>query len=269
MGKGSIQELGVKAKRNQETQEKAQLRGETVLEDIANIKIASPFMDLFPVRQEILGAIIEDMGLNGYDRSKPLDIWAERGVVLDGHTRLVAAKQAGIQTVPTHRHSFKDQDTALEYAVHNQRDRRNLTDAEILHCVEALDRLKPRGGDRKSKKSKAPSGAIDRGKSAELTARKIGTSTRTVERARTVAKSPQQREAVQAGKQTISGAAREIREKKKPPEKAAPRVDYAALFRDLAGIPEKRPAGLRKKDIEWFLEVTRKSNKRLNTWLRY
>ena len=65
---------------------------------------------------------------------------------------------------------------------------------------------------------------------------------------------------------------KEPREKhpaEQPPEKAAPRVDYAALFRDLDSIPEKRPAGLRKKDIEWFLEVTRKSNKRLNTWLRY
>ena len=265
MGKGSIQELGVKAKKNQETQEKAQLRGEAVLEDIVNIKIDSPFMDLFPVRQEILGAIIEDMGLNGYDRSKPLDIWAERGVVLDGHTRLVAAKQAGIQTVPTHRHSFKDQDTALEYALHNQRDRRNWTDAEKLAAVKLVDRLKQKG-----RKKIASSGAnSSRGKSAAETAKKTGLSTREVERIRTVAKSPRHQEAVRAGKQSISGAAREIREKKKPPEKAAPRVDYAALFRDLDSIPEKRPAGLRKKDIEWFLEVTRKGNKRLNTWLRY
>ena len=269
MGKGSIQEIGIKAKRNQETQEKARLRGETVLEDIATIKIASPFMDLFPVKTEVLDAVLEDMKARGYDRSKPLDIWLEKGVILDGHTRLIAAKHAGITLIPVFKHSFKNEDVALEYAVHNQRDRRNLTDAEILHCVEALDRLKPRGGDRKSPKSKASNGAIDRGKSAERTARKIGTSRAKVERARAVAKSPRHREAVRAGKQTISGAAREIREEKKPSKRAAPRADYAALLKDLLDqLPEHRPLKLTDQNIKALGKQTQAIHFRVKGWLK-
>jgi len=201
MGKTGIKDLGVKAKRDQEIHEKAQLRGEAIWEDIENIKIASPFMDLFSVKEEILDGIIENMKLNGDDRSKPLDIWAERGVVLDGHTRLAAAQQVGILTVPIHKHSFENQADALLYALYNQRNRRNWTDAEKQKAIGLIDELRPRG-----RKKKAPSGANSQGKSAVVTARKIGVSTRTVERARAVAKSPRHRRAVQTGQQTISGA---------------------------------------------------------------
>jgi hypothetical protein len=67
-------------------------------------------------------------------------------------------------------------------------DRRHLTDAEIVRCIEVLDRRKQRGGDHKSakfqEKSKAPDGAID--KTSQETARAIGISPSKVERARTV-----------------------------------------------------------------------------------
>jgi hypothetical protein len=52
--------------------------------------------------------------------------------------------------IPVFFQSFPDEDSALEYAIHNQRNRRNLTDAELLRCIEVLDRRKERGGDRKS-----------------------------------------------------------------------------------------------------------------------
>ena len=37
-------------------------------------------------------------------------------------------------------HDFSDKDAAMDYAVANQRDRRNLTDAEIASLVMALKR---------------------------------------------------------------------------------------------------------------------------------
>ena len=44
-----------------------------------------------------------------------------------------------IAEVPVIRQEFKDEKEALEYAIHNQRDRRNLSDAELLRCIEAID----------------------------------------------------------------------------------------------------------------------------------
>jgi ParB family chromosome partitioning protein len=78
------------------------------------------------------------------------------------------------------------EDEALEYSIHNQRDRRNLTDADIERLVETIDKRKQRGGDRKSEeaKSKASNDAID--KSAQETAKTIGISKDKVEKTRTI-----------------------------------------------------------------------------------
>lgn len=69
-------------------------------------------------------------------------MWQTNGdlTVVDGHTRLAAAALAELETVETYVHYFHDEDAALEYAIRNQRDRRNLTAAEILRCVQVLDR---------------------------------------------------------------------------------------------------------------------------------
>jgi hypothetical protein len=77
---------------------------------------------------------------------------------------------------------------ALVSAIHLHRNRRNLTDAEIIRYIKALDRRKRRGGDHKclmfQRKSKASNKAIE--KSAKETAKVVGVSRAKVERARTV-----------------------------------------------------------------------------------
>lgn len=191
---------------------------------ISKLVTRPPFSTLFPIDPRVLAAIKEDMETNGYDLSKPIDIWTGDNVVLDGHTRLQAATQAGVQDVPTHVHTFDDEDAALEYTIHNQRDRRNMTDADIIRCVMALDRRKMErgGGDRRSAGSivsKAPTGAFDNqsAKSAEATARIIGASPRTVERTRTVldhADDPT-RQAVLDGQKSINQAYNETQERRK------------------------------------------------------
>lgn len=74
------------------------------------------------------------------------------------------ADEICITNVPTISKFFETEDDALEYAIHNQRDRRSLTDGEIAGCLAVLDSRKQRGGDVKSedyKKSKAQPCAID------------------------------------------------------------------------------------------------------------
>ncbi len=194
---------------------------------VENIKIACPFDGLFSINPLVLARVQEDMEKRGYDPSQPINLWREGEVMIDGHTRLEAARRAGLEEIPIHYQSFDTEDAALTYAIHNQRHRRNLTDEEILRCIEALDRRKTRGGDHKSdtfkEKSKAPNGAIDRKeKSARRTAKLVGVSTRKVERARTVLADPQAAAEVSTGKKKISRAYKEIQANRKSQSKPEP-----------------------------------------------
>ena len=87
------------------------------------------------------------MRQHGYDGAHPIAVWGD--IPIDGNTRLKAAQQAGLTHVPVIYRSFASEEEALKYAIHCQRDRRNLTDADILRLVEELDHRRTRGGDRR------------------------------------------------------------------------------------------------------------------------
>ena len=102
-----------------------------------------------------------------------------------------------------------------------------MSEAELLRCIEAVDKRQERGGDRKSEeaKSKAPSGAFD--KSAEATAKITGVSARKVERARGVLSDPKEKEDVMAGKKSINQASKDAKAKRKskPPKPIGTKKD--------------------------------------------
>ena len=109
--------------------------------DISYIKTAAPFKDLFPVRKRTLEAITWDMQRYGYDVGKPIILWKDHGnLLIDGHTRLLSARQVGLCNVPVVFKAFASEDAALKYAVRCQQNRRNLTDAELFACVLELSR---------------------------------------------------------------------------------------------------------------------------------
>jgi ParB-like chromosome segregation protein Spo0J len=193
---------------------------------ISEIKMRAPFNDLFQIKDSVLAAIKEHIVEHGYDESQPIIIWDEEEVVLDGHTRLEAARQAGMTEVPIFYQPFSNEAAALEYAIHNQRNRRNLTDAEIIRCIDAVDKKRERGGDRRSEaaKSKPPNGGIEKCKSpsAQETAHIVGVSTRQVERGRKVLADPEASAEVKAGKKTISKAYKEIQADKKSHDQPEP-----------------------------------------------
>lgn len=144
------------------------------------IRTASPFKDLFPIRETTLNEIVEDMKKNGYDYAHPITIWAGHKVtVVDGHSRLKAALQVGMSKVPIMLRNFADEEEALQYAIHSQSGRRNLTDAELLNCISLIDTKYSRGGS-----SKATREAF--GKSAQKTADLLGISRGKVEKLRAV-----------------------------------------------------------------------------------
>lgn len=175
-----------------------------------SVLMQSPFKDLFPIDNNVLCAVKESMETVGYDYSKPLDIW--NNIVVDGHTRIAAAKQAGIVQIPVYEHKFPDEQQALEYAIHNQRDRRNMTDADILRCVEVLDKKKAEGRPKKT-----TSNDVVSGRTSSTTASIIGTSSSKVERARTVLNhaNEETKKQVQSGKKTINRAYNETQDQRK------------------------------------------------------
>ena len=151
---------------------------------------AEPFASLFTIKPEVLAAIKADIEANGFDPSKPVSVWKKPDgtrVLIDGYTRVRAAEELGLLRVTAYEKIFASEAEALAYAIHTQRDRRNLSDAELLRLIELVDR--PQEG---FNTAVAPIGATGEKprKTAEITADAIGTSARQVERARTVHSRP-------------------------------------------------------------------------------
>ena len=174
----------------------------SVLVPIADIQLDSNFTDLFPVNEGMVSRISESMQKKGYDKSQPLHVWKERMLLVDGHHRRLAAIKAGLREVPVFYHHFNSMEEALEYAILLQTDRRNLSDSEIYKTMQTLDRLKDIG--RPTDKSEGR----QQGKSAEITAQKIGISRSKVEKARTIQNkaSPEIKAAVESGTMSIHAA---------------------------------------------------------------
>jgi hypothetical protein len=107
------------------------------------IETHETFTSLFPIKKEVLSKIEEHIKESQFLISHPLDLakWGDlmEPVCIDGHTRLQAAKNLGLEEVPVITHELDSEDEALELAIHLQRNRRNMTDAEIIACIQALD----------------------------------------------------------------------------------------------------------------------------------
>ena len=150
--------------------------------DTLTIRMAAPFKNLFPIRENLLDEIAADMKQNGYDFAHPIIIWAGHKVtVVDGHTRLAAALKIGLTKVPITLKEFESEEEALQYAIKSQSHRRNLTDAELFSCISELDKRK-----RVGRPEKIPSREGISGGSAENSAKLLKISRAKVERLRAV-----------------------------------------------------------------------------------
>jgi len=202
---------------------------------ISRIVKKTPFMGLFPDQPDKVEAIADHMRQHGYDTTQPIVLWEQPNgggkktqlksgfILIDGHTRFEAAKKASLNTgVYVAKVKFPNEKAALDHAIHNQRDRRNMDDSSLYRCIEAVDKKYTRGGDRKSEKSKTSDEAFDKPKSsAEETAKAVMTSKTKVEKVRTIEKhaDDETKEAVKSGKKSINKAYKETQAKRKPSKK--------------------------------------------------
>lgn len=177
-----------------------------------------PFSSLFSIKPEVFEAIKADMAVNGFDPSKPVNVWRkpdDTRVLIDGYTRVRAAEELGLLRVTAYEKTFATEAEALAYAIHTQRDRRNLSDAELLRLIELVDQ--PQTG---FNTSVAPIGATEgkASKTATITADAIGISARKVERARAVLSDTEEAAAVRRGEKTIHQAAEAAKAKRVVPQ---------------------------------------------------
>ncbi len=183
------------------------------------IKTHQHFEDLFPIKLELLEKIEEGMKEWEYDKSQPIIVGTWEGqdepVCIDGHTRLLAALNVGITEVPVYEYEYDDEETAIEHAIMLQCHRRNLSDAELLHFIEMLDRPSVLHRNENGKFAGAPNGAA--GKSAEATGKLLGISGRKVERGRTIIDhgDPEIVEAVKNGEMSVNKGYEETQKKRK------------------------------------------------------
>jgi len=175
---------------------------------------AEPFASLFTIKPEVLAAIKADIEAHGFDPSKPINVWKKPDgsrVLIDGYTRVRAAEELGLLRVTAYEKTFASDDGALAYAIHTQRDRRNLSDAELLRLIELVDR--PQEGFNVPVASIAATGVKPK-KTAEITAEAIGTSRAKVERARVVLSDSEEAAAVRRGDKSIHEAAEAAKAKR-------------------------------------------------------
>jgi ParB family chromosome partitioning protein len=204
------------------------------LKRVTEIKTDPRLGGMFAIDGEILASIITSMRESGYDKSQPVVLWKGKDVVVDGHTRLEAAREAGIMEIPAEEKEFNSIEEAKLYAYKRQAERRNLSPSEILTAAAELRNKDSRDGS---------------GRSSEILARELGVSPSTVKHARAVAREapPEIIDGVKKNRISINRAYRMTKGKPDKPVKAEPETDGEGRGRGQkgSGIPActDRPAG--------------------------
>ena len=164
------------------------------------------FKELYSIDDDLLERIADDMRANKFDASQPVHLWitgdddgTEHFYLIDGYTRIKAAKLAGLQTVPYFEHHFDSFEEAHRYALHLQVDRRNLSGMDLLRNIEELmgsDYIQSMKGNKNA-----------------LVGEMLGVSEKTVERANFVEKnaSDKQKAEIESGETTINATYNDLK----------------------------------------------------------
>jgi len=143
---------------------------------------------LHPLTEEEYFALKESIKENGILSDLIIN---PENVILDGHHRYKIAQELNIKDVPVKIKSFKSPLDELEFVLTINYKRRHANKFQLAEAyLKLLEIEKQRAAKRKPGRGKklAPNGADLVGKATEIVARKIGLSTRTLERALKVIK---------------------------------------------------------------------------------
>ena len=138
---------------------------------VSDIQTTPELSSIFDIEESVLQAVTDSIQEKGFDPAEPIVLWKETGYVVDGHTRLQAAKRAGIAEIPVTEKHFESLSDAQEYTKARQINRRNLSQAEIFRIAGMVQLKEKRDGG---------------GRSLAIAAKKYGVSESTLQHARTV-----------------------------------------------------------------------------------
>lgn len=178
------------------------------------------FQEIFPIDEDDLWRISDSMRKKGFYRNQHIlygkILEEDSEFVLDGHTRVAAARDAGIDSVPVYCVTFETRREAIMFCYEIQLNRRNLTDGQKLVALSKLDELKNPG--RKSGEE------VGTGKSAADMAEQLGMSERKVEQGRAILNSGDEEiiDAVKNDKMSYDAAYKAVKKSAKPKAKAKP-----------------------------------------------
>ena len=152
------------------------MSNEVEMMNVDQLETRETFSNLFPIQKGTLDKITARMRDGGFQNLHPICVWrTDKPVVLDGHTRLQAARQLGIKVVPVVQMDFDDEFAAMEFAVAQQVERRNLSVQAMMEYIEIADTL-ARRGRKKKEQGRSNSGENEeqaRGKSSQRLAKAL------------------------------------------------------------------------------------------------
>ena len=114
---------------------------------VDEIVIDPEISSIFKIDDKLLKVMTQDMIKHGFDGSHPVILQKDTKVIADGHTRLQAAKNAGIKKIPAVEKEFSSRDELLLCCFTNQAIRRNLSGAGILAAAQMMPDTKRAKGE--------------------------------------------------------------------------------------------------------------------------
>lgn len=211
---------------------------------------------IFSIQPNVLADVTASMRDIGYDDSELITVWSGNNIIVDGHTRVQAAKDVKLSKVAVTYKDFLHKGEAAAYCVKKQRERRNLTPEQmaqsLARSIQIHDRYRPLIASRDDRNGRilpvpeasgtGTNGTNGRSASAKDLAARLGVSTSAVERTRRVLKSDQQeiKEELLAGKTSTNLAYNRV--------KVIESEDDELISQMEAGVisPEKASLSLRK-----------------------
>lgn len=179
---------------------------------VSEIKTIPELSEIFTKQDKVVEDITKSMNESGFHNEEPIVIAKlPDGTILgvaDGNTRLMVAKEIGLDEVPVVYKTFDSLEDAIQYAKDRQFHRRNLSQAEIYNYANNLDsiNMEDRNGE---------------GRATERLAEELGVSASTIEHARTVENRADEetKEKIKNNELSINQAYQKVRKSKKKPDK--------------------------------------------------
>ena len=131
--------MSIFGNKNKKTNDKDNAKIKLV--EVSLLHFDRDFKNVFQQENDKVAEIANDMRANGFDKSRPI-IVTEAYIIVDGHSRYMAAKKAGLEKVPVIIKKFDSRDETIEYEYKMQLNSRRLTDGEYFAAFLKLDEIR-------------------------------------------------------------------------------------------------------------------------------